>query len=175
MGGNVAVESVPGQGSTFTCTMCLERQADNGKDLVVTPDVVPPSTVHGALRVLLVEDNEINREVALQTLEHLGCTVLTASNGREACDEIGRGGVDIDIVLMDCQMPVMDGFEAAREIRRREGVEHRPRIPIVALTASAFTEDAEACRRAGMDGFLSKPFRTAELAAALAAWTKATA
>jgi CheY-like chemotaxis protein len=93
----------------------------------------------------------------------------TASDGREACDEAER--TQVDIILMDCQMPVMDGYEAAREIRRLEGVEHRSRVPIVVLTASAFAEDAEACRRSGMDGFLSKPFRTAELAATLDAWT----
>ena len=170
MGGGVEAESTPGRGSTFTCTMLLRRQ------VVQTADVAPAitassveGTLRAGLRVLLVEDNEINREVALQTLEYLGCTVRTASNGREACEEVERA--DLDIVLMDCQMPVMDGYAATREIRLREGAEHRSRIPIVALTAGAFAEDAEACLRSGMDGFLSKPFRTAELAAALDAWT----
>jgi two-component system, sensor histidine kinase len=168
MGGGVELSSAPGRGSTFTCTMVLERQAAGAEPHVEATEAPMASAARTAWRVLLVEDNDINREVAQQTLEQLGCTVLAATNGHEACELIQRA--DVDIVLMDCQMPVMDGYEATREIRRREDEEHRARVPIVALTASAFAEDAEACRTAGMDAFLSKPFRTAELAAALDAW-----
>jgi signal transduction histidine kinase/DNA-binding NarL/FixJ family response regulator/HPt (histidine-containing phosphotransfer) domain-containing protein len=117
-----------------------------------------------ALRVLVAEDNLINQEVTMGMLADLGCSAECVSDGHQAVEALQRE--DFDLVLMDCQMPVMDGFEATREIRRREA-DGAPRIPIVALTANASDEDRRACRAAGMDDFLSKPFQRHQLVALL--------
>jgi CheY-like chemotaxis protein len=111
------------------------------------------------LRILLAEDNAVNRRVASSLLERRGHTVVPAVNGKEALDKLDE---NFDLILMDVQMPVMGGFEATAEIRRREVVGGR-RVPIVALTARAMKGDREECLAAGMDGYLSKPIRPAEL------------
>jgi two-component system, sensor histidine kinase and response regulator len=116
------------------------------------------------LRVLVAEDNLINQEVTMGMLFDLGCSAECVVDGAQAVAALGRE--DFDLVLMDCQMPVMDGYEATREIRRRE-TEGGTRIPIVALTANASDEDRWACRDAGMDDFLSKPFQRHQLVALL--------
>jgi CheY-like chemotaxis protein/HPt (histidine-containing phosphotransfer) domain-containing protein len=118
-------------------------------------------------RVLLVEDNEVNQAVAQRMLEALGCRVLLAGNGREALDACARS--HFDLVLMDCQMPEMDGYTATAELRSREAGTGR-RIPIVALTANALKGDRERCLAAGMDDFLTKPFQRERLAATLSRW-----
>jgi PAS domain S-box-containing protein len=117
----------------------------------------------GPLRVLLVEDNTVNRRVAERLLERLGHEVVSAEHGRAALDLLEREA--FDVVLMDCLMPVMDGFEATRELRRREA--GRQRMPVVALTASAMQGDRERCLAAGMDDYASKPIKPADLAAVL--------
>ena len=113
-----------------------------------------------ALRVLLVEDGIVNREVAVAMLERRGHSVAVAANGKEAVDMLPTE--PFDIVLMDIQMPVMDGLEATTAIRARERTtgEH---IPIVALTAHAMKGDEEQCRAAGMDAYLAKPVAAAKL------------
>jgi len=118
------------------------------------------------LRILLVEDNLVNQKVAVHTLERMGHRVCVASDGTIAVEVVAE--IDYDLVLMDCQMPVMDGYEATREIRRREAAGHH--LPIIAMTANAMKGDREACLAAGMDDFLSKPIQRAALAAALARW-----
>ena len=115
----------------------------------------------GGARILLVEDNPVNREVALGMLENLGCTVVVAENGWLAIEAMNEP--DFDVILMDCQMPVMDGFTATGEIRRREAAAGMSRVPIIALTANAMEGDRERCLRAGMDDFLSKPFSQRQL------------
>jgi two-component system sensor histidine kinase/response regulator len=117
------------------------------------------------LRVLVAEDNPINQEVAEGFLTEMGCRVEVVADGKQACDAVVQRV--FDAVLMDCQMPVMDGFEATRELRRREATGRGIRIPIIALTANASRQDREACREAGMDDFISKPFQRHELYAAL--------
>ena len=113
------------------------------------------------LRVLVAEDNLINQEVTLGMLSDLGCTALCVPDGAQVLEVLARES--FDLVLMDCQMPVMDGYEATRALRRQEqGTGNRHTV--IALTANASTEDREACRNAGMDDFLSKPFQRSELA-----------
>jgi signal transduction histidine kinase/CheY-like chemotaxis protein len=120
----------------------------------------PVGPVGGGLRILLAEDNQVNQRVASILLERRGHKVLIASNGREAVDMFRRQPVDL--VLMDLQMPEMDGFEATATIRAAEAVTRR-HTPIVALTAHTMKGDEERCRAAGMDGHLAKPIRTADL------------
>jgi CheY-like chemotaxis protein len=114
-------------------------------------------------RVLLVEDNLVNQKVAQRMLEKLGCRVETAQDGREALEKFSAE--TFDAVLMDCQMPVMDGFEATREIRRREANDGR--CPIIAMTAGAMQGDRERCLEAGMDDYVAKPVVKTELLRAL--------
>ncbi|MXR29702.1 response regulator [Pseudomonas sp. PICF6] len=120
-------------------------------------------------RVLLVEDNPVNQLVAKGMLVKLGCEVIVAAHGAEALDLLEQR--DFNLVLMDCNMPVMDGYEASRQIRRSG---RWPDLPIVALTANAMPEERERCRAAGMNDYLSKPFRREELAALLDHWVPLT-
>jgi CheY-like chemotaxis protein len=126
-------------------------------------------------RVLLVEDNMVNQKVAKLMLTSLGCEVAIASNGQIGLDLMAQranaGAEAFDVVLMDLQMPVMDGFIASTRIRERERAEKRPRTPIVTLTASTTAEYQERCTACGMDGWLSKPFSKEQLATVIAAWT----
>jgi two-component system sensor histidine kinase/response regulator len=119
-------------------------------------------------KILLVEDNPVNREVAVGMLESLGCTADAAENGWLAIAAMNTA--TYDAVLMDCQMPVMDGLTATGEIRRREQTSGAARVPIIALTANAMDGDRERCLAAGMDDFLSKPFTQQQLATLLRRW-----
>jgi len=119
-----------------------------------------------ARRILVVEDNPTNRKVVQTFLVRKGYDVACAVNGREAVDQVAADRPDL--VLMDCQMPVMSGFEATELIRAREG--SGPRLPIVALTAGAFEDDRDRCLRAGMDDFITKPVDFTVLPAVLARW-----
>ena len=120
------------------------------------------------VRVLLAEDNPVNVEVAKEFLSGFGCSVHVASNGMEAVAFASAG--TYDIILMDCQMPVMDGLTAARRIRGSEIETKRPRTPIIAVTANAFAEDRMQCIEAGMDDYLCKPYSETQLELALAKW-----
>ena len=119
-------------------------------------------------KILLVEDNPVNREVAVGMLDSLGCAADTAENGRLAIEAMNSR--TYDAVLMDCQMPVMDGLTATGEIRRREQRTGAARVPIIALTANAMEGDRDRCLAAGMDDFLSKPFTQHQLATLLRRW-----
>ena len=135
------------------------------------PERLPQDDARAKLyaRILLVEDNPVNQELALHMLEFLGCRCTVANDGREALDALGR---DVyDVVLMDCQMPAMDGFEATAAIRVREASKgEEPRVPIVALTAGAIDGDRDKCLAAGMDDYLSKPFSIDQLEKMLRRW-----
>jgi CheY-like chemotaxis protein len=115
-----------------------------------------------------VEDNPINQKVACAMLRRLGVRVEVADDGRKALAIFAQGG--IDLVLMDVQMPVMDGYEATRSIRDLELARGWPRTPVLALTANAMAEDRDACLAAGMDDFIPKPIAKSALQAALDRW-----
>jgi CheY-like chemotaxis protein len=117
-------------------------------------------------RVLVAEDNLVNQKVAVRTLEMLGCDAEVAENGAVAVDAIQQS--DFDIVLMDCQMPVLDGFAASQQIRELE--RGKRRTPIIAMTANAMQGDRERCLAAGMDDYVPKPVTLAELDATLRRW-----
>ena len=119
-------------------------------------------------RVLLAEDNPVNQEVASAMLQRVGVTMKIANNGQEALELLQENS--FDLVLMDCQMPIMDGFEATAAIRQREADMGLPAIPIVALTANAISGDREHCLAQGMSGYLSKPFSQEQLHELLARW-----
>ncbi|HSS92729.1 MAG TPA: response regulator [Candidatus Dormibacteraeota bacterium] len=128
--------------------------------------VGPPAARHRFARILVVEDNAANLKVAVRMIERLGYRADVAGNGSEALDVLGR--VRYDAVLMDCQMPEMDGYEATREIRRIENGGHH--TPIIAMTASAMAGDRERCLAAGMDDYISKPVKLHIVAAVLERW-----
>jgi signal transduction histidine kinase/DNA-binding response OmpR family regulator len=122
---------------------------------------------YSSYRILLVEDSLVNQAVGMAMLESFGCRMDVAGNGREALEAIAS--THYDLILMDCQMPLMDGYEATRAIREREASgDHR--IPIIALTAHAMKGDQEICLEAGMDGYLSKPYKAEELHTILTRW-----
>jgi len=169
MGGEIGVESEPGHGSTFWFTARLARTSPHeiatASHAAGLQDAVEPSR---PLSVLLAEDTPLNQMVATRMLTKLGHRVEVAGNGAEAVAAVARGR--FDVVLMDCLMPEVDGYEATTRIRAAE--RGGSRLPIVALTASATIEDRERCLAAGMDDFISKPVRLAELAGALARATR---
>ena len=164
MGGQISVRSTLGQGATFRFTARFARGAAQAA-LAASPPAAEQTRI--AARVLLVEDNRVNLLVAAGMLARIGCAVETASTGREAVERFAPGRYDL--VLMDCQMPDMDGFEATAAIRAREaaGASH---MPIVALTANAIEGDRDTCLAAGMDDYLAKPFRLADLRRVVARW-----
>jgi signal transduction histidine kinase/ActR/RegA family two-component response regulator len=161
MAGRVGVESEVDRGSNFWVD--LPFQVEAAAAVLVQPRIVPPGVAPLAFspRILVAEDNPVNRRIILSLLEKLGCNVETAVNGTEALQKWRER--PYDLILMDCQMPELDGYEATTAIRRDEsgGI----RIPIVAVTAHALSEDENRCRRAGMDDYIRKPIDLAQLAA----------
>ncbi len=167
MGGEIGFESTPGEGTTFWFTVTLAIAPEDARSLRVQPNEARPL----AGRVLLAEDNPVNRLVAEEMLKSLGLEVNVAVNGREAVATCDRDR--FDLVLMDCQMPELDGFEATALVRAREAAEpgHAThRLPIIALTANALSGDRERCLAIGMDDYLSKPFTRDDLHKTLARW-----
>lgn len=130
---------------------------------------LPPVRFSG--RVLLVEDNPINRLVAIEMLADLGLEVEGAADGKEALEQLSLG--TYDLVLMDCQMPVLDGYRATETWRRREIDESRRRTPIAAVTANALPADRQRCLDCGMDDYLAKPYKRDDLIGLLARWLPA--
>jgi CheY-like chemotaxis protein/HPt (histidine-containing phosphotransfer) domain-containing protein len=172
MGGTFDVQTEPGVGSTFMFTMrCALAGTGAAQTQAQKIARVPLSPLFRG-RILLVEDNVVNRKVAFTTLKRLGFDVLEAENGSMALQILEHESVDL--ILMDMNMPVMDGIEATRRIRsaERSGKTHR-RIPIIAMSANVMKEGVEACRSAGMDDFVPKPFDRSQAIEALARWLPA--
>jgi len=167
MGGEIGVESQPPQGSTFwfSCRFRLDTRVQEVES-VASQDLQQESSLAAgrSLSVLLADDVEFNRILATALLERAGHHVISACNGSETLELFSRHS--FDLILLDVQMPVMDGLQAAQAIRQIEGLSGR-HTPIVALTAYASEDDRRRCRQAGMDDYLSKPFKAADLLAVL--------
>ena len=185
MGGEVDVDSAPGQGATFWFTVPVRvvgaasagtAAGAGGAAAYLPSSAVAAPALDGAAadrplrgyRVLIAEDNGVNRMLAQAHLQALGCVPLLAVDGAEALAVLEREPVDV--VLMDCRMPVLDGMAATAEWRRRE--EPGQAVPIIALTANAMAGDRDVCLAAGMDGFLAKPYTRADLEAELLRWLR---
>jgi len=166
MGGQLSVESTPGAGSTFRVDLGLAIAPDLARASAPAPDADGGDRRLAGLHVLVAEDNAVNLQVAVAMLESLGARVSCAGDGLQAVAQCRHG--HFDALLLDCQMPGMDGYEAARRIRD-EGAR---RLPIIAVTANAMATDRELCLAAGMNDHLAKPLSREALAAMVLKWTR---
>jgi CheY-like chemotaxis protein len=162
MNGRIHAASTPQRGSTFTLTVPLPATAAISADPAPAAFAAAPPPLR---RVLVVEDNAVNRQVAARLLTNLGCTVTLANDGEQGIAAATRE--PFDLILMDCHMPGIDGYEATRRIRALPGTHGAVRI--AALTAGALPEDSQRCLAAGMDDFLTKPIRSDDLSQLLRA------
>jgi signal transduction histidine kinase/ActR/RegA family two-component response regulator len=165
MGGRLGVESRLGEGSTFWFELALQPAVE-------APAKAPPPPIEMgelAAHVLLAEDDSVNQMVVEAMLTRLGCVVELVADGNAALEAVARR--HYDLILMDCHMPAMDGFEATRRIRDDEFERSRGHTPIVALTADALAGDRERCIESGMDDYMTKPVSSAMLAACVERWT----
>ena len=159
MGGKIHVETAPNEGTEFIINVQLElsNAKSDHEDEIADENSAASEVDFNHKKLLLVDDIEINREIAKMMLEMAGFEVDTAENGKEAVDKVAASKVgDYQVVLMDIQMPVMDGYEAARAIRKLSD-KKLAAIPIIAMTANAFAEDVKAALDAGMNAHLAKP------------------
>jgi len=164
MGGAIRVDSEPGRGSTFSFTVRVApAAADEAASAPVSAVSESGAPASGSLRILLADDNAVNQKLVVRILEKLGHVTTPVSDGRQAVEAARRG--EFDLILMDVEMPEMDGFQATALIRAAEGPR---RVPIVAMTAHAMAGDRQRCIDAGMDDYLSKPIEREALAAMLA-------
>ncbi len=177
MNGDIGVSSTLGEGSTFLIRLPLPVSSDviakhslteQNQEIAHKPGSA--SQEDNQCRILVVEDSLVNQEVVKEFLEVVDCQIVMAGNGQEAIDL--TEGQEYDLILMDCQMPVVDGFEATRRIREREKEKRCSRTPIVALTANAYESDREKCLGVGMDDFLSKPFALVDFEKTVTKWLK---
>ena len=166
MSGEIYVKSEPGSGSEFGFSVPVAVASIEAGDVAQSEDYERKLI---GKKILLADDNAMNREVAIAMLEILGCEVDSAVNGEEAVQLSQKN--NYDVVLMDCQMPLKDGFEATRDIRQLEASTRRRQV-IIALTANALGGDKENCLQAGMDDFISKPFNYEQMDELLNRWVQ---
>ena len=170
MGGAIGLESEPGRGSSFwfTADLCVGSEMDVPCALAAldTPLYRATQDTRSRGKVLIVEDNAINQKVALRLLSSLGYESELAANGQEAFEMTQQGRYDV--ILMDCQMPVMDGYEATKAIRRSAGASSQ--APIIAVTANALPGERAKCLIAGMDDYVPKPVNKEALQSAIERW-----
>ncbi|MGB5277139.1 MAG: ATP-binding protein, partial [Gammaproteobacteria bacterium] len=172
MGGEIHVDSTPNVGSSFWITLQFETQLTEQHQPVRRPDTVseangvPDEEVMLNARILLAEDNAINQDVASAMLESVGCKVVVVDDGQQVLQALKNS--QFDLVLMDCQMPVMDGFKATRQLRQQQA--KYSGIPVIALTADIQQGIVQQCQQAGMDDYLSKPFTQDSLVAIVMKW-----
>ena len=168
MGGTAGATSIPGKGSTFWFTAVLRKSRDSVEAPTRAEFVSAEHALarnHAGRHILLAEDEPINREIALILLEQVGLRIDLAEDGREAVEKARSG--NYAVILMDMQMPVLDGLDATRQIRQLPG---HATTPILAMTANAYSENEDRCRDAGMDDFIAKPFTPEVLYEALLRW-----
>lgn len=173
MQGHIGCQSAVGAGSHFSfeipCQRCTRvPQLPDDASMPITESATSQQASR-PIRVLIAEDTPINMQLARMLLEKKGYLVDEAENGQLALNALAQQ--DYDLVLMDCMMPVMDGYEATRRLRAREAEHNLPRTPVIALTASAIEGDRERCLAAGMDDYLTKPFTAADFQAVVKRWT----
>jgi len=169
MGGRLSVESEPGSGSTFSFELNFEIGSEKNLQQRKKSETEIDGSILNGLKILLADDNEYNRIVAIDTLKSKSKVEINAvTNGKEAIEMLRQH--DYDVVLMDVQMPEMDGYEATQKIRT-EFSSPKNKIPIIALTASVIRSDLDKCKAAGMNGYVPKPFNTSQLIGAIAELT----
>ena len=174
MGGTIDIQSAPGEGTKAIVTLCFRRATDEEVAAKAATVAAQRALDFNGCRVLLVEDNEFNREIATILLQEAGFVVSTAENGAQAVEAVRAAAPgDYDAILMDVQMPVMDGYEATRRIRALGTTPSR--VPIIAMTANAFEEDRRQALAAGMDEHIAKPIDFDHLREVLARFLKPTA
>ena len=161
MGGTIELDSAIGKGTTFTFVLRLDLVAQEVADHTSNGDVPEQAQPLQGLCVLLAEDNSVLRRLTSRTLERLGCRVSEVGDGAAAVSAFKHQ--EFDLILMDCRMPVLDGLDATRSIRRQEADRQAAPIPIIALTAHGFDHNKQACLAAGMTDFLSKPFTSRQI------------
>ena len=178
MGGGIGVDSVEGRGACFWFTIELTKARRQQQFSAVSDSEshFPAEFIYGDelsslrnRRILLVDDDPINRSVELSMLERMGVVADSANNGREAIEKVTTGQ-GYDLILMDCQMPFVDGYQATREIRKHEQENGLKSVPIIAVTANALSDDEEKCLSSGMNDYISKPMKFGDFAGKLLQW-----
>ena len=172
LGGSIEVQSQPGSGSTFVFTVQLRARGDELASVEETSDLVPllpgAPVWRIAPKILIVEDNQLNREIILAMLDEQGYALSFASGGHEAIEITQH--IRFDLIFMDCSMPVMDGYEVTQALRKSEKTSGLRRVPIIALTGNVSMDAKERCALAGMDDYLAKPCSRQRLIAAINHW-----
>jgi CheY-like chemotaxis protein len=186
MGGSIGVRSKLGEGSTFWFTMVLEKNHNGRKEAIAAlsephalkdagsneQKAFDKNTALHNVRILLAEDNIVNQRVAVKMLQKYGCEVVAVQNGQQALHNFQHSG-PFDIIIMDCQMPIMDGYEATQTIRELEKKYGWRHMPVIAFTAHALKGDDQKCFQAGMDDYITKPISISELERILMRWISA--
>jgi CheY-like chemotaxis protein len=173
MDGQIGMDSAPGKGSVFWFDVLLELPLNNcsaDQEPRSPAGQTPPPEATGPLYILLAEDSPVNQMVAQGILQKMGHRVDVVDNGLKAIDALKTN--DYDLVLMDCQMPEMDGYRATRALRDSASGVRNPGIPVIAMTAHAMAGDRDKCLEAGMDDYIAKPFKPDQLRLAIRRWAR---